>query len=173
MMLVSSQRGVPRLGHWLLFVLLVGTTFGCDRMTKRFAELELAGTSRHSFFADTVRLEYAENPGAFLSVGAELPPSVRTSLFTVATVVVLVGGMFIAVRYQWTGVPLAGLALIFAGGASNVLDRLIRGSVIDFLNIGFGPILRSGIFNVADVAIMAGVAILIATRSRLTDPRRI
>jgi len=162
---------MSRLGHWIVFVLLVGTTFGCDRVTKRLAALELAGTAGESFLADTVRLEYAENRGAFLSVGAGLPASLRTGLFTVATGIVLVGGLFVAVRYEWSGLPLAGLALVFAGGASNVFDRLLRGSVIDFMNVGLGP-LRTGIFNVADVAILAGVAMLIATRARLTEPRR-
>ncbi len=39
------------------------------------------------------------------------------------------------------------------------------GSVIDFLNIGIGPV-RTGIFNVADVAIMVGIALLLADRYR-------
>ena len=55
---------------------------------------------------------------------------------------------------------MVGLVLFLAGGASNLIDRVAFGSVIDFLNIGLGPF-RTGIFNVADVAIMAGVAILL------------
>jgi signal peptidase II len=55
-----------------------------------------------------------------------------------------------------------GLALYLAGGASNLVDRVVRGSVIDFMNVGVGP-LRTGIFNVADVAILAGVGIFVCT----------
>jgi signal peptidase II len=57
------------------------------------------------------------------------------------------------------------LTLFVAGGASNWLDRVVRGSVIDFINIGFGPV-RTGIFNLADVAIMAGVAMVVVTELR-------
>ena len=59
--------------------------------------------------------------------------------------------------------------MFLAGGLSNLVDRIAMGSVIDFLNIGIGPI-RTGIFNVADVAIMAGIALLLVDQYRL--PRR-
>ena len=50
--------------------------------------------------------------------------------------------------------------LFLAGGASNWVDRLVHGRVVDFLNLGIGP-LRTGVFNVADVAIMAGLGLLL------------
>jgi signal peptidase II len=58
---------------------------------------------------------------------------------------------------------------------SNWLDRLASGRVVDFINIGFGP-LRTGIFNVADVAIMFGSGLVILTEmwrkdSQLPSPR--
>ena len=59
--------------------------------------------------------------------------------------------------------PLVGRrrSLIFAGGASNLADRLLYdGYVVDFINIGIGSF-RTGIFNIADVAITAGVVILL------------
>jgi signal peptidase II len=160
---------MPRLGRWIALVVLVGTTFGCDRVTKHFAAVSLAGRAGESFFGDTVRLEYAENRGAFLSLGDSLPPAVRTSVFSCGTALVLIGTVVMAIRLRWSGSPLVGLALVFAGGASNLLDRVARGSVIDFMNVGVGPV-RTGIFNVADVAIMAGVALLILTRARGASP---
>ena len=65
-----------------------------------------------------------------------------------------------AIRLGWTGLAAVGTCLYLAGGMSNLADRVIRGSVIDFLNIGLGPI-RTGIFNVADVAIMLGVSLIV------------
>ena len=47
-----------------------------------------------------------------------------------------------------------------AGGASNWIDRVMHGSVIDFMNVGIGPF-RTGIFNVADMAIMLGTGIVV------------
>lgn len=66
----------------------------------------------------------------------------------------------LTIRFGWSRLSRVGLALFFAGGASNLIDRVAFGSVIDFLNIGLGQF-RTGIFNVADVAIVAGVAILL------------
>jgi signal peptidase II len=51
------------------------------------------------------------------------------------------------------------VALIVGGGVSNLVDRLRYGGyVVDFLNVGIGPV-RTGIFNVADMAIMVGVVL--------------
>ena len=60
---------------------------------------------------------------------------------------------------------MVGLSLFVAGGASNWIDRVIRGSVVDFINVGIGP-LRTGIFNVADVAIMLGAGVLLFAELR-------
>ena len=155
----------------LALMLLVVTTIGCDRVTKHFAAESLAGEPRQSFLADTVRLEYVENSGAFLSLGADLPPAVRTAIFTVGNSLILIGTIILAVRRHWTGTELFGLGLVFAGGASNLADRIARGSVIDFMNVGLGT-LRTGIFNVADVAIMVGVLVLVLTHVRAgREPR--
>ena len=54
----------------------------------------------------------------------------------------------------------AGYALIVSGGASNWVDRArFDGLVVDFMNLGIGR-LRTGIFNVADLAILAGIGVL-------------
>jgi signal peptidase II len=55
----------------------------------------------------------------------------------------------------------AGYALIVSGGASNWFDRArFDGLVVDFMNLGLGS-LRTGIFNVADLAIVAGIGVLL------------
>jgi len=134
-------------------------TIGCDRVTKHIAVISLAGTPGRSFFADTMRLQYAENSGGFLSLGANLPIAVRTAIFTIGTGLILVGTLIAAAKLRLTVWQLVGLTLLWAGGASNWVDRVARGSVVDFLNVGFGA-LRTGIFNVADVAVLLGACIL-------------
>lgn len=166
-----TRMGRKRAGRILVVVAIVAT-IGCDRVTKHAAGALLAGQSGHSYLADTVRLGYAENPGGFLSLGANWPSGVRTTFFTVATGIGLLALAVMAMsrkRDDWSAV---GLAFLVAGGLSNWIDRVIRGSVVDFLNVGIGPV-RTGIFNVADVAIMLGVAILLIAelrKSRQSDP---
>ena len=149
---------IAHLGNRIVLLIAIVATFGCDRLTKQMAATTLAGMSSQSYLADTVRLEYTENAGGFLSLGADLPTGARVSVFTIGTGLGLLVLAVFALRTSLSEWPLTGLSLIVAGGASNWLDRVFRGSVIDFLNVGVGP-LRTGIFNVADVAIMLGAAI--------------
>lgn len=148
--------------RWSLVALLVAGTIGCDRLTKIIATRRLAGLPTQSYLADTLRLGYAENTGGFLSLGAGLPAGVRTLVFTLATGVLLVLLMAAAWRKGWDRWRTVALSLFIAGGASNWIDRFTAGKVVDFLNLGIGNV-RTGVFNVADMAIMAGVALLLLT----------
>ena len=156
---------IAKVGARLALLVTIGATIGCDRVTKHVAATTLAGTPGRSFLADMVRLEYVENTGGFLGLGATLPPAARTALFTIGTGLLLFVLTVTAIRHRWSGWPLLGLSLLVAGGASNWIDRVIRGSVVDFINVGIGP-LRTGIFNVADAAIMLGVGVLLFAELR-------
>jgi signal peptidase II len=144
----------------LVLLLLAASSIGCDRVTKRLATDWLAGEPPRSYLGDTLRLTYAQNTGGFLSLGENLPDVVRTSVFTVATALALVALVVLAARGAASGYRLAALTFFVAGGASNWLDRAMRGSVVDFLNVGVGPI-RTGVFNIADMAIMLGAALFV------------
>lgn len=86
-------------------------------------------------------------------------------MFQIANGTFLLGTLILAFRYQWSRLAAVGLILFVAGGVSNWIDRVAIGSVVDFLNIGIGSF-RTGIFNVADVAIMTGIGFLLADRYR-------
>jgi signal peptidase II len=154
----NFRRGV-------LICLLLAASAGCDRVTKHYAVTTLAGMPEQSFLGGTVRLDYHENPGGFLSFGATWRPETRAAVFQFSNGLFLLVTLIMAVRFQWSRLAAAGLLLFIAGGMSNLIDRIAMGSVIDFLNIGVGSF-RTGIFNVADVAIMAGVALLVIERFR-------
>lgn len=154
----------------VLLCLLLVLTAACDRATKHFAMTTLAGSADQSYLAGTFRLTYHENPGAMLGLGAGWRPAVRTAIFQIGNGLFLLATAILTIRGGFTRLGQVGL-LLLAGGVSNLIDRIAMGRVIDFLNVGIGP-LRTGIFNVADMAILAGVAILIADglRSSYTPP---
>jgi len=160
---------MTKLGMRLTLLITMIATVGCDHVTKHFASGTLQGTPGRSFLADTVRFAYVENAGGFLSVGADLSEPVRALLFTGTTGLMLLALAAVGIRFRVTGWPALGVSLLVAGGASNWLDRAVRGSVIDFLNVGVGP-LRTGIFNFADVAIMLGAAICLVSELRRGEP---
>jgi signal peptidase II len=155
--------------------LVIASTIGCDRITKHAATELLANRPTQSFLADSLRLTYAENTGGFLSLGAALPPVVRTTVFTVATGLFLVVLLVALLRTRWSLSRATAIALFLAGGISNWIDRALHGSVVDFLNVGIGW-LRTGIFNFADVAIMLGIALFLlselSARREPTTPGR-
>jgi signal peptidase II len=156
---------LSKLGKSLALLLLVVMTIGCDRVTKQLATENLAGEPAHSYLADTFRLTYAENVGGFLSLGAGLPSAVRNAVFTVVTGALLLGLALLAWRQRGSVWHAAAFSLFIAGGLSNWFDRVSAGRVIDFMNIGIGW-LRTGIFNVADVAIMVGAALFVLAELR-------
>lgn len=137
---------------------------GCDQVSKVAAREYLPGTGVHSYLGDTFRLVYAENPGAFLSVGASLPAAVRYGAFTIgvsAFVAALLAWAIFSPRLAWS--QRVAIAAIGAGGVANLIDRLrFDGAVTDFLNLGIGSV-RTGIFNVADAIVMLGLAGLLLT----------
>ncbi|MFA6163108.1 MAG: signal peptidase II [Methylobacter sp.] len=146
----------------LIFIVLVSCV-SCDQTTKTLAQSFLSEREVWSFLGDTVRLQLAHNHGAFLGLGASLPTDWREGLFSVG-----VGGMLLFLlglalfSKSTSSLVLLAFALMFAGGVGNLMDRLMyNGYVVDFINIGVGS-LRTGIFNVADIAVTAGVFMLIA-----------
>ena len=148
----------------LIFVVLVGCV-GCDQTTKSIAQSYLPSTVAWSFLGDTVRLQLTHNPGAFLGLGNSMPEFWRHLIFFnvggTALLFGLLGYALFAKQLHPLGV--FAIALFFAGGVSNVIDRWTYGGyVVDFINIGIGPV-RTGIFNFADMFIMAGGAILLAS----------
>jgi len=144
----------------LLLVLL--TTVGCDQVTKSLAESHLSSSKPLSFLNGIVQLQVVENPGAFLSLGAGLSTETQHWIFTIAVAILLGVAFVFALRVSIKAQAplLIALALFLGGGIGNLIDRLTNdGRVIDFMHIGFG-FLRTGIFNVADMALMAGVILL-------------
>ena len=124
-----------------------------------------------SYFNDTLRILYAENSGAFLGLGDSLPPLIQTFLLQIMVAIILCLLLFyLLTNKKLNTIGLTGLTLIFTGGASNFIDRVTNnGVVVDFLNVGVGSI-RTGIFNVADMAIMLGaILFFFAQRNTETD----
>ena len=156
--------------RWAIASLLLMMTVACDQATKHVAASSFIHEIPYSLIGGFVELFYSENPGAFLGLGSDFHHSTRFWLFTVG-----VGGLllvFSARLFQATKpVELVGWSLVIGGGASNLIDRLVRdGRVVDFLRIGIGEI-RTGIFNVADAAIVLGLLCLFASALWLRNDR--
>lgn len=138
----------------VLAIVVLSGCIGCDQATKHLASQTLRDSPPRSYLADTIRLEYALNPGGFLSLGAGLPAAARSWLFIGLNAALLAVVAYVLwTRSRLTGPQFVVLLLLLAGGLGNLIDRVTQdGLVTDFLNLGIGP-LRTGIFNVADIAV--------------------
>jgi signal peptidase II len=139
--------------------------FAClilDQSTKYIAKHYLEGRGVYSYVGDTFRLVYSENTGAFLGLGASLPERVRTFVFSGLVALFLAAFLVYTIRSPHvTRTGFIASALIIGGGLGNLIDRLVNnGAVMDFMNVGIGS-LRTGIFNIADMAIMLGAVLLL------------
>jgi signal peptidase II len=125
------------------------------------AKAKLASSEPVILLNDLIRLEYAENPGAFLSIGETLPSFILLC-FSLLFAMVVIALLTLSVKKRGINLgTLTGLSLMAGGSIGNLIDRLLNtGAVIDFMSVGVGPI-RSGIFNLADVAILTGAFILL------------
>lgn len=151
---------INRLSRNGLITLIALSTVIIDQITKVIARNTLGPAEELSYLGNTVIFLHTENTGAFLSLGSQLPEYVRFMIFSV-----LVGAGLIYVTYSlikdktMETYETIAWAMIIGGGFGNLIDRVFRGSVTDFLNMGIGG-LRTGIFNAADVAVTTGAIIL-------------
>ena len=95
-------------------------------------------------------------------MGDSLSSPTRFMIFTLLVFAMMLVLMILLHLKKFTRQEAWAYSLVFAGGIGNLIDRAFRteGKVIDFMNMGIGS-LRTGIFNVADMAIMAGLILLL------------
>jgi signal peptidase II len=161
---------IARLGRALIFVGLFFCTTGFDQASKQWANTTLQPGVRTSVVEGYWDWELAKNPGAAFSsfIGGGAAPVVLAILAMIALVGV---GIAAARTRPEEKLRLAGLALIAGGALGNLIDRLREGAVTDFVRWRVGHHLWP-IFNVADAALLIGVAVLLldGLRSRRAAP---
>jgi signal peptidase II len=156
------SRRRPRLVTLLLFVGLVE----CDHATKRAAETRLAGRPPVEVVPGALDLRYAENPGVAFNLERVVPEPARLPIVGVAAAAALTAtGLAWRRRAGELSATTVAYALIAAGTVGNLVDRVARGHVIDFVHVRYWPI-----FNVADASLVVGVfVLLLAVRRRALE----
>jgi signal peptidase II len=163
---------VNRFRRLALVAVILIASVGCDQATKHFARHTLVADAPISMFGDSIHFERAENHGAFLSLGANLPVGARRIVFVICGAAVLAAVALAALFGPGLRtVQVLGLSLVLGGGIGNLIDRLSNdGAVTDFVRIGLGRI-STGIFNLSDVAILLGIAVFALARGNATNAR--
>jgi signal peptidase II len=136
---------------------------GCDHATKLAAESSLRDRAPLALVPGVLDLEYTENHGVAFSALDRMAIHPAAWLLVAFALVATAGLMLLWLRRSRVASPAehVGFALVIAGALGNALDRLARGHVVDFVHVRFWPV-----FNVADVLVVAGVALLFFARRR-------
>ena len=136
-------------GLLILFAVLL---VGCDHATKLAARSVLQGRTV-DVVPGVLDLRYAENHDTAFSLTYALHSPHKGALLTALAVVgVLAVALLWWRRRGSSRAAQVGYAMLLAGAVGNVLDRIARGFVIDFIHVRYWPV-----FNVADALIVVGV----------------
>lgn len=155
---MKVSKGITRIA----ILLIVICNVGCDQISKTIVRNEIGYYENIKVYINNITLTKVENTGAFLSVGSVLPEFLKfVLLILLPSIVLLTGLYFILTKARLSKLTMVGAAFVIGGGIGNLYDRIMFGSVTDFLHIDF-VIFQTGIFNLADVSIMIGMAMIIA-----------
>jgi len=154
-----------------LATIVAAAVLVADQATKAIiAALMIPGKPGSKDLLPFFALTYVRNTGAAFGLLADRPPEIRVPLLLVVTVVA-VGALVSFLRrtspdHRWLVGALGG---ILGGALGNLICRVFRGEVIDFLDVHWGELHHWPAFNVADSAITVGVAIVLLHGLRYGD----
>ena len=151
---------LPRRQPWLM--LIAGLIILADRLTKRWVEANVRLGGAIPVIPRVLRITHWTNEGAAFSLFADSasPQKVRWALIgfsLLAALVVLIVMVKLGDRFTITTVA---LAFVFAGALGNVHDRILYGSVVDFIEVHIFRYHWPD-FNVADSSIVTGACLLL------------
>lgn len=136
-------------------VLLIGVacaTFAVDRVSKIAVQTYIPLGESRRLANGLLYISHAQNTGAAFSLGASFG-NVFLLFAIAATAVILYYNRHVPTREIWTRVA---LGMVMGGALGNAVDRVVAGSVTDFIDFRIWPV-----FNLADSAIVVGTAILL------------
>lgn len=143
-----------------LFALL--TSLPLDQATKIWIDRNLSYADRVPVIEGFFYLTHVRNPGAAFSLFASLDPTIRMTFF-VSVGLIALAIVFSFYRKLPDGDRLSALGLgwILGGAVGNLIDRITRGEVVDFLRFHLWSGYSWPDFNLADTFIVVGVALLV------------
>lgn len=150
---VGSRRVRPR-----SFFALTAVTLFADLATKAWALRALGSGPLHAIDG-RLSFSLAHNANGAMGFLRQLPTDARRAVL-VAFALLASGALVTMAQRTRDGLTRFALALALGGALGNVIDRLIHGSVVDFIDVVYAPGRHWHTFNVADIAIVVGAALL-------------
>ena len=142
--------------------IIIALSIFLDQISKILIRNNVEQYSDIKLIGEYFILTNVENSGAFLGMGSDFSPFVKTIFLIILPVIVLICIMIYVYRdKQIDKISLIGFCFIIGGGIANIYDRILYGSVTDFLFIDLGGIFKTGIFNIADLSVTTGMILIL------------
>lgn len=152
---------VKRILRTLVILTILSSNIGCDQISKGIVRQRIDYNEQIGLFNNYLTLTKIENTGAFLSLGQSLPRPLKILFLNILPIVALgLAIIYLFAKKALSKFTLVGICFVVGGGIGNISDRLIYGSVTDFIYLDF-VIFQTGIFNMADVSIMTGMILIL------------
>ena len=146
----------------LLITTIVFLSIVIDQISKIWVRNNFESYIENSIIGDIFTLIKVENTGAFLGMGSELSETLRILLLIVLPIIVLISiTIYTYIDKTLDKISIIGFSLIIGGGIGNIFDRIVYGSVTDFLYLDFGGMFKTGIFNIADLSVTTGMILIL------------
>ena len=147
--------------QWFIISTTLIFSICSDQYTKFIAKEYLTSQELTSDNSSIINFSYVENSAGFLGILNGLPEYIQFFLLNICVALLLLYCLYyLFFQKNSTILHAFALALLTGGGMSNLLDRIINdGRVTDFIQLGTGS-LKTGIFNLADLYILAGSFLL-------------
>lgn len=144
-----------------IILTLVFLNVSCDQISKKIARKNIDNHERIQVIQDSLILTKVENKGAAYSWGSNWDPIVkRIVLQIIPAIVLLILLVMVLIKKEYPTVAIIGFSFVIGGGIGNVFDRIVYGSVTDFVYIDLG-FFATEVFNMADVSIVIGALVVL------------
>src|SRR5580700_6521382 len=156
----STASAPPRRPFLFLLGAITIPVILLDQATKLFVQAHMVLYESIPIIPNYLDITYTQNPGAAFSMLADAPPWVRKAFLLTMACAAIIVLLVVIVRAESVSLTSISCALILGGAMGNLIDRAIRGRVIDFMRAHYYD-LNYPIFNVADSAISIGVMLIL------------
>jgi signal peptidase II len=144
-----------------LILLVMFGNIGCDQVSKNIIRTHVTPHETIAVLGNHLTVTNVENSGAMMSIGDSLPVTTKNILLSALPLLILALTFIYTLRKKNLPNPILwGLCFIMGGGVGNLFDRIMYGSVTDFLHIEIG-IFQTAVFNMADVSIVVGTLLIL------------
>lgn len=131
-----------KLKHWIIGIIIIVL----DQLTKI-----LLINKNFVIIPNFLKLTYTENNGAAFGIGTRY-------IIMIISILIIVGIIIYMIHERKKGINYIPCVLVLSGSVANLIDRIFRGFVVDYIDIN---LFNFPNFNIADICITVGIVLLI------------